>query len=313
MSQSALELGTPPHPVGEDRAAGAAAMHVAGQLQSAAERLGTALGLDRRDARLEAQILAARALGVERAWLIGHDRDFLDAERSARLDAFVARRAAGEPVAYILGEKEFYGRLFKVTPDVLIPRPETELLVDAALARLPSDRPAKILDLGTGSGCIAVSLALARPDCAVTAVDRSPAALAVARENGRCLCRGVDAAVRFLVSDWFDALAGARFDLVVSNPPYVATADAHLAQGDLRFEPVSALASGVQGLDDIRQLVARAPDFLTPGGVFLFEHGRDQGAACRGLMLAAGFDAVTTLTDLAGLDRITVGRRPGRA
>ena len=281
-------------------------------LQSTARRLAAALGLDRREARLETHILAAQALGVARSWLIGHDRDVLGPAQAAALEALVRRREAGEPVAYILGEREFYGRVFKVSPDVLIPRPETEQLVEAALARLPKDRPAKILDLGTGSGCIAITLALARPDCAVTAVDRSPAAVVVARDNGRQLCRGLDATVRFLVSDWFDALAGERFDLIVSNPPYIANADPHLAHGDLRFEPASALASGVQGLDDIRHLVARAAEFLAPGGCFLFEHGWDQGAASRDLMLAAGFDGVETLADLAGRDRITLGRRPGR-
>ncbi len=272
-------------------------------LQSAADRLATALGLDRRASRLEVHILAAQALGVARSWLIGHDPDVLGPAQAAALEALVRRREVGEPVAYILGEREFYGRAFKVSPDVLIPRPETELLVEAALARLPKDRPAKVLDLGTGSGCIALTLALERPDCAVTAIDLSPAALAVARENARRLGARVD----FRPSDLYSALDGEAFDLIVSNPPYVAEGDVHLASGDLPWEPRLALASGIDGLDALRRIVARAPAHLTGAGWLCLEHGWDQGAAVRALLGQTGFCRPETLPDLAGRPRVTLG------
>lgn len=276
-------------------------------LQSATARLQPVLHLDRREARLEAQILAAHALGVDRAWLIGHDRDALSPDQSNAIEKLISRREQGEPVAYILGEKEFYGRVFKVTPDVLIPRPETELLVETALERLPRHRPARILDLGTGSGCIAITLALECQACEVWAVDRSKPALALAADNAGAL----GANVRFLESDWFEALGACTFDLIVANPPYVRDAARELAVGDVRYEPLAALAAGETGLDDVRLITAGAPHHLAQGGWLLIEHGWDQGGACRNLFLAHGFSAVETLRDFSGHERITSGRQPG--
>lgn len=213
------------------------------------------------------------------------------------------RRAAGEPIAYLTGACEFYGLEFRVTPSVLIPRPETELLVDLVLERLPGAGRARVLDLGTGSGCIAVTLAHLRPRLEVWAADASPAALEVARDNARRL----DATVRLLRSDWLAALAGERFDLILANPPYVAAGDPHLSQGDLRFEPASALVAGEDGLNDIRRIVAAAPAHLVPGGWLLFEHGYDQGQRCRTLLAQAGFARVASWRDLAGIERVSGG------
>ncbi len=213
------------------------------------------------------------------------------------------RRAAGEPIAYLTGNCEFYGLEFRVTPAVLIPRPETELLVDLALERLPVEGRARVLDLGTGSGCIAVSLGRQRPRMEVWAADAVPAALEVARDNALRL----GATVRFVRSDWLADLAGERFDLILSNPPYVAAGDPHLSRGDLRFEPASALVAGEDGLNDIRRIVAAAPAHLAPGGWLLFEHGYDQAQRCRALLTAAGFGQVTSWRDLAGIERVSGG------
>jgi release factor glutamine methyltransferase len=215
----------------------------------------------------------------------------------------VERRAAGEPIAYLTGNCEFYGLEFRVTPAVLIPRPETELLVDLALERLPVEGRARVLDLGTGSGCIAVSLGRQRPRMEVWAADAVPAALEVARDNALRL----GATVRFVRSDWLADLAGERFDLILSNPPYVAAGDPHLSRGDLRFEPASALVAGEDGLNDIRRIVAAAPAHLAPGGWLLFEHGYDQAQRCRALLTAAGFGQVTSWRDLAGIERVSGG------
>ncbi len=275
-------------------------------LEGAARRIEAALQLERREARLEARVLAARALEVAPAWLLGHDRDELRPAQAAALETLVARREAGEPVAYILEEREFHGHLFRVTRDVLIPRPDTERLVEAALERGPTQGPTRALDLGTGSGCIAISLALARPDWDVWAVERSPAALVVARDNARRL----GARVRFQEGDWFAGLEGQAFDLIVSNPPYVAAADSHLLQGDLRHEPRSALASGPEGLDDLSRLIEGAADHLTEEGWLMLEHGCHQGDACRVLLNQQNFRKVSTLADLAGLPRVSLGCRP---
>jgi release factor glutamine methyltransferase len=268
------------------------------------EPLSAALGLDPAEARLEIRILLGHALGVNRAWLIAHEHDELPAALLEKYESLLVRRLAGEPVAYLLGEKEFFGRSFQVTPDVLIPRPETELLVELALEKLcPS---ARALDLGTGSGCIAITLALERPDCRVIAVDQSAAALAVAEQNAVHL----GAKLGFYSGSWYQALPAEteKFDLILSNPPYVAEGDPHLAA--LAHEPASALASGTDGLDDIRRIVEGAAAWLKPGGWLMFEHGWDQGEACRALLLAAGFGGAGTRTDLAGIGRVTVGVLP---
>lgn len=280
-----------------------ALLNVAGLMADATNRLVDALSLDKREARIEARVLLAHALAVDHAWLIAHDRDSPTPSQMLYIEHLIARRAAGEPVAYILGEREFFGHSFSVTPDVLIPRPETELLVETTLARLPKDRPAQILDMGTGSGCIAISLALARPDCTVTAVDASPTALSVATANATRL----HARVEFLLSDWFSSLQGRQFDVIVSNPPYIAQDDAHLSLGDLPCEPRSALAAGTDGLDDLRRIVASAGPHLQPDGFLLLEHGWDQCDAVRALLENAGFMQTLTLADLAGLPRIGIG------
>jgi release factor glutamine methyltransferase len=270
-----------------------------------ADRLATTLNFARREARLEAQILAAHALGEERAWLIAHDRDGLSPEQANAIEILVSRRELGEPIAYILGEKEFYGRLFKVTPAVLIPRPETELLVEAALERLPQGQPAKVLDLGTGSGCIAITISLERPNCDVLALDASTAALAVAEANARRLAVGN---IQFLVSDWYSRLSTQRFDMILSNPPYIAASDPHLCAGDLRYEPRNALASGPHGLEALQILVGQSPVHLAAGGWLMFEHGYDQADACRDLLIKTGLEQVFTLSDLGGQARVTGGQ-----
>jgi len=275
-------------------------------LRHAAVALAAALGLEPREARLEAQILLCHALKQPRSWLIAHDRDALDPGQAVVFLALLERRLAGEPIAYITGEREFYGLSFQVTPAVLIPRPETELLVELALARLPENHAWRVLDLGTGSGAIALTLAKLRPQAAVTAVDISPVALAVARDNAQRLAT---ANVDFVQSAWFAGLPPhRRFDLIVANPPYIAAGDPHLAQGDVRFEPSTALASGLDGLDDIRAIIGGAAVHLAPGGWLLFEHGYDQAEACRALLGQAGFCEVASADDLAGIARVTLGK-----
>ena len=258
---------------------------------------------------LEARMLAERALGQSAVQIATHLREPVSAEESAGFNALAARRRNGEPVAYILGERAFYGRVFKVTPDVLIPRPETELLCEAVLERLSGAMAltgASVLDLGTGSGAIAVTLACERPGLAVTAADLSPAALAIARANAQRLCP--HAAVRLIESDWFGRIGAARFDWIVSNPPYIAATDAHLRSGDLRSEPPAALRGGADGMDCLRAIAAQASTHLTPGGWLLFEHGFDQGGQVRQLLSGQRFDGVFTLRDLAGHERVSGGR-----
>ena len=259
---------------------------------------------------IEARMLAARALGLSAVQLAVGQRDAVAPVHVQAFAALAVRRRAGEPIAYILGEREFYGRTFVVTPDVLIPRPETELLCEALLERLSGAsplKPASVLDLGTGSGAIAITLACERPAWQVTAVDQSPAALAVARTNARRLCPA--ASMRFIVSDWFTALEGERYDAIISNPPYIADGDAHLAQGDLRFEPPAALRSGSEGMDALHAIASQAPSHLHPGGWLLLEHGFAQGSLVREALHANGLTGVVTLTDLAQCDRVTLGRR----
>jgi len=276
---------------------------VAGLLSDASVRIAAALGLNSREARLEARVLAAFAWNVPPAWLIAHDTDALGEMQTARFEALLQRRLAGEPVAYLTGTREFYGRPFQVSPDVLIPRPDTELLVELALARIPPDQAMEVLDLGTGSGCIAITLALERPLAHVTAVDRSTAALAISQRNAETL----GARVEFLTSDWFAALADRRFDLIVSNPPYIAAADPHLACGDVRFEPLTALAAGHDGLADLRRLTAAACAHLKPGGALLLEHGYDQADAVQALLRINGIRHPQSWADLAGILRVSGG------
>jgi len=228
-------------------------------------------------------------------------------EPAARYRGLLARRRAGEPVAYLVGERDFWSLTLRVTGATLVPRPDTETLVGWAL-ELPLPEEARVLDAGTGSGAIALALASERPRWRVTAIDRDPAALAVAADNGERL--RLDR-VRFLVSDWFAALGGEHFDLVVANPPYLAADDPHLAAPALAHEPVQALVAGPTGVEDLGTLAAAAPPYLARGGWLLLEHGCDQGPAARGLLADAGFDAVATRRDLAGLERASGGRRAG--
>jgi release factor glutamine methyltransferase len=267
-------------------------------------RLATALGFASADGHREAQGLLASAAGLSRAQVAARQSEVPDPRVLARYQHLIARRCDGEPYAYLVGRREFYGLDLQVTPAVLIPRPETELLVDAVLAWLGPNREARILDLGTGSGAVAIALARLRPRAVVTAVDNSAAALAVARDNATRLT----AEVRFLQGDWYASLGGERFDVVVSNPPYVAAADPHLGQGDLRFEPRSALVGGADGLDCIRVLVGGAARHLEPGGALFFEHGQDQSVACRALLAAAGFVTIASFRDLAGIERVICGQ-----
>ncbi len=254
--------------------------------------------------RLEAHLLWQRVLGVSRAWLIAHDADPLDPVRVVAYQALEARRLAGEPIAYILGSREFFGRDFQVTPAVLIPRPDTELLVECGLRAIRSVREPRVLDLGTGSGIVAVTLALERPDARVRATDCSAEALDVARKNARAL----GAQLWFSHGNWYDTeLGSARFDLIVSNPPYIDAQDAHLGLGDLRFEPAGALTDGADGLQALRDIVQGAPDHLSPGGALCVEHGWDQAAAVRSLFLNRGFADVASERDLSGIERVTRG------
>ena len=258
--------------------------------------------------RADAEILLAHVMQRPRSYFVAWPEAQLSLDESVAFAALLARRAAGEPVAYVLGSRGFYGLDLKVSPAVLIPRPETELLVEAALERLPTT-PCRVADLGTGSGAIALALAnelkIERLDAQVVAVDVSPDALAVARENARKLNLAVD----FRLGDWCGGLLNETFDMIVSNPPYIRADDEHLAQGDVRFEPALALASGADGLDAIRAIIACAPAHLKPGGWLLFEHGYDQAEAVAGLLRAAGLAAVESLFDLHGHARVTLGQR----
>ena len=322
-------------------------------------------------ASLEAQLLLQHVLNVNRAWLIAHEGDALQANKHAVFEALLTRRLHGEPIAYILGYREFYGLKLKVSADTLIPRADTETLVEAALARVPpSPQPspagrgsdgqcaevknnaaesgsdplrgndgdggsnnskcnqsraprnlalsslslreraegegynATLLDLGTGTGAIALALAHKRPQAFVTATDASVSALKIAQENAQNL--GITN-IKFIKSDWFGALQNEKFDLIVSNPPYIMQDDIHLKQGDLRFEPLSALASGAGGLDDIKQIIAHAPQHLNPYGWLLLEHGYDQAESVSALLKSAGFSEIETVKDLGGNDRVTLG------
>ena len=256
--------------------------------------------------RLEAELLLVHVLDKPRSWLIAHADDGLDATHAAAFAALVQRRRTGEPVAYITGRRGFWSLELEVTPATLIPRPETELLVELALDKLPAKRPSRVADLGTGSGAIALAVARECPRAQVVATDASAQALAVAQRNAKRL--GIDN-VTFMQGDWLAPLADQHFDLIVSNPPYIEADDPHLAQGDLRFEPASALASGHDGLDDIRRIVADARDHLAAGGWLLMEHGWNQGEAVRNVLRDAGYIEVFTALDLERRDRVSGGQQ----
>ena len=256
--------------------------------------------------RVDAEWLLAHSLQTPRSWLFAHSGDAVPAEAAVRFAALLARRQAGEPVAYLTGSQGFWTLDLAVSPATLVPRPETELLVERALARIPVNSASHVADLGTGSGAIALAIAKERPHTAVIATDASAAALEVARGNA---ARNGITNVEFREGDWLAPLAGETFDLIASNPPYIAEGDPHLDRGDLRFEPPTALSSGEDGLDAIRSIVRDAPARLAPGGWLLLEHGWDQGALVRALLEAAGFIDVETAHDLEGRDRISLGRK----
>ncbi|MCB5188775.1 peptide chain release factor N(5)-glutamine methyltransferase [Methylobacillus caricis] len=259
------------------------------------------------EARIEIRALLRHALGdASPAWLIAHGEDTIGEETRHHFELLLQRRMQGEPVAHILGQREFYGREFAVTPDTLIPRPDTETLVEVALGKIPQAKEFHILDLGTGSGAVAISIALERPHASIVAVDRSHPALVVAQNNGTRL--GANN-VRFIESDWFSALNNQSFDLIVSNPPYIAQDDIHLQQGDLRFEPLSALASGADGLADIRRISASARRYLNPQGWLMMEHGYNQADKVAEILHQDQYHNIMTIADLAGHGRVTMGQK----
>ncbi len=254
-------------------------------------------------ARADAEILLAHCLRKNRVWLFTWPDNPVDPGTAANFRHLLEKRLQGMPVAYLTGQREFWTLNLKVTPDTLIPRPETELLVETALEKLRGKHT--LLDLGTGTGAIALALASERPDIQVTATDISPQALAVAQENARQ--HGIGN-VQYLQSDWFSALPTQRFDVIVSNPPYIEAQDPHLQQGDVRFEPLTALVSGADGLEDIRHIALHAPQWLEAGGWLLLEHGYNQGDRVVGILRAAGFRHACCLPDLAGNGRISFGQ-----
>lgn len=257
-------------------------------------------------AALDAQLLLAHVLAQPRGSLLARDADVLRPDHAAAFEQLVSRRASGEPLAYLTGRKEFWSLSLHVTPDVLVPRPETELLVERALVLLPASQ-AHVVDLGTGSGAIALALASERPRWRITATDQSSAALAVAEGNARTLGLGQ---VRFVAGSWFEPLVGEHFDLIVSNPPYIAAGDCALADPALRHEPIAALTSGVTGLEALAPLIAGAGAHLNTDGWLLFEHGAGQQLQVADLLVAQGFRHVRCHADLAGLPRMTEAQRP---
>ncbi|BAZ95197.1 N5-glutamine methyltransferase [Thiohalobacter thiocyanaticus] len=258
--------------------------------------------------RLDAQILLGHVLTRPRSYLYAHGEDLLTESEWQQAEALLEQRLTGHPIAHLLGRREFWSRELEVSPDTLIPRPETEITLELALEQIPVGADRALLDLGTGSGALALMLALERPGCRVTAIDISSAALAVARRNRERL--GVDN-LELLEGDWFTPVAGRRFQLIVSNPPYVAERDPHLDAGDVRFEPRRALAAGAAGLDALEQLIMQAPEHLEPGGWLVLEHGFDQADSVASLLREKGFIDIQCRHDLAGQPRATAARHPG--
>lgn len=257
-------------------------------------------------AKRDAEILLGFVTGRARTYLLAFGETPLTAEQAEQLTVLLARRERGEPVAYLVGEREFWSLPLSVSPATLIPRPDTECLVELALERLPAT-PCAILDLGTGTGAIALALASERPDCQLTGIDLQPDAVALAQHNAQKLAINN---ARFLQGSWFTPVAGQKFALIASNPPYIDEADPHLGQGDVRFEPGSALVAADQGLADLAAIVQQAADYLEPQGWLLLEHGWQQGESVRTLLNAAGFIAVATHRDYGGNDRVTLGQKP---
>lgn len=254
--------------------------------------------------RLDAEILLAHSLGKNRSWLITWPENTPDETLLQQFQQLLQQRLQGQPIAHLTGEREFWSLSLQVTPDTLIPRPDTELMVEQILAHYPAKPPIQLLDLGTGSGAIALALAHERPAWQITASDRSEAALQVARRNAERL--GLD--IEFIHSDWFSALQGRRFDVIASNPPYIPCADPHLSQGDVRFEPLSALASGDDGLDAIRHICATAQAFLKPAGQLFIEHGYDQKVEIHDIFHRNHYHSIQQYHDLAGNPRLTYGK-----
>lgn len=269
-------------------------------LTQAIERL-----VNRESSRRDAEILLGHVTGKSRTYILAFDETILTTEEGAQLEMLLNRRVNGEPVAHLVGMREFWSLPLEVTPATLIPRPDTECLVEQALARL-SPEPCDILDLGTGTGAIALALASERPDCRVTAVDFVADAVALATRNASSL--GISN-VTIAHSNWFSALEGKTFGMIVSNPPYIDEQDPHLAEGDVRFEPLSALVAADEGLADLAHIIREGRHFLLPGGWMLLEHGWKQGTAVRELYIQAGYDEVETCRDYGGNERLTVGRR----
>jgi release factor glutamine methyltransferase len=256
--------------------------------------------------RLDAEVLLAHALNVTRTQLLTRGDKILSSIEQACFQQLLNRRLMGEPIAYIVGQREFWSLTFAVTPATLVPRPETELLVELALQKFSKEVTIKAADLGTGSGAIALAIAHERPDWQLVATDNRAAALALAKRNAAALQIGN---VEFILSDWFEALGGKLFDLIISNPPYIAADDRHLMQGDVRFEPISALVSGADGLQDLRKMARQSWAYLLPGGWLLLEHGFEQAQFVRKLLVEAGYVEVASKCDLSGKERVTIGRK----
>ncbi|NND55216.1 MAG: peptide chain release factor N(5)-glutamine methyltransferase [Gammaproteobacteria bacterium] len=267
----------------------------------------SALGRASESARLDAEVLLALAVSKNRAWLYGNDDAPLSDNAATVYQALLAERARGVPLAHLTGTREFWSMEFAVDAHTLVPRPETELLVELALKRMPAGQPARVLDLGTGTGAVAIAIATERPHAELVATDISDAALSVAKTNAERHCPG---RIEFRSGDWFEVVADETFDLIVANPPYIAADETELTDPDLAFEPVDALYSGADGLDAIRTIAAGAPSHLQTGGALLLEHGFAQADGVSALLAAAGFESVDNVADLAGQPRVTIGIKP---